>query len=104
MPIVVKQTVRGLALLTAALCLSSCAAKSPADRAGVDQEIARNILWRYREDPKGRFRDVRVTCEEREITLEGRVADAKAAAEAIQIAMAEARGGKVESRLDVRPR
>jgi osmotically-inducible protein OsmY len=104
MPIVIKHAVRGLALLAAALCLSSCAAKSPAARAGVDQEIARNILWRYREDPAGRFRDVRVTCEEREITLEGRVADAKAAADAIQIAMSESRGGKVESRLDVRPR
>ncbi|HUR38732.1 MAG TPA: BON domain-containing protein [Planctomycetota bacterium] len=100
----IKHAVRGLALLAASLCLSSCAAKTPADRAGVDQEIARNILWRYREDPAGRFRDVRVTCEEREITLEGRVADAKAAADAIQIAMSESRGGKVESRLDVRPR
>jgi len=101
---VVRHAVRSLALLAAALWLSSCAAKSPADRAGIDQEIARNILWRYREDPAGRFRDIRVTCDEREITLEGRVADAKAAADAIQIALSEARGGKVDSRLDVRPR
>jgi osmotically-inducible protein OsmY len=92
------------ALLLLILLGPSCGPKTPAEEAGIDQEITRNILWRYREDPAGRFRDVRVTCEEREITLEGRVADAKAAADAIQIAMSESRGGKVESRLDVRPR
>jgi osmotically-inducible protein OsmY len=88
----------------AALCLSACAAKTPSERAGIDQEISRNILWRYREDRSSRFRDVRVTCEDREVVLEGRVSDSKAATDAIQIAMSEARGGKVVSRLDVRPR
>ena len=100
----VKHALRGTAILVAALCLSACAAKTPSERAGVDQEIARNILWRYREDRTARFREVRVTCEDREIVLEGRVTDPKAAADAIQIAMSEARGGKVDSRLDVRPR
>lgn len=88
------------ALLAAALCLSACAAKTSAERAGVDQEISRNILWRYRD----RFPDIRVSCEDRHVVLEGRVPDSKSATEAIQIAMSEARGGKVESRLEVRPR
>jgi osmotically-inducible protein OsmY len=101
---VVKHALRGTAILVAALCLSACAAKTPSERAGIDQEIARNILWRYREDRAARFRDVRVTCEDREIVLEGRVTDAKAATDAIQIALSESRGGKVDSRLEVRPR
>jgi voltage-gated potassium channel len=84
--------------------LSACAAKTPSERAGIDQEIARDILWRYREDRAGRFRDVRVTCEDRQVTLEGRVPDAVAATEAIQIALAEARWGRVDNRLEVRPR
>lgn len=99
-----KRMFRGAALLALTLCISACAAKTAADRAGIDQEIARNILWRYREDPAGRFREVRVTCEEREILLEGRVTDAKAAADAIQIALSESRGGRVDSRLEVRLR
>lgn len=100
----VKQALRGTAILLVALCLWACAAKTSSERAGIDQEIARNILWRYREDRAARFREIRVICEDREIVLEGRVTDAKAAADAIQIAMSEARGGKVDSRLDVRPR
>ena len=99
-----RKTLRGIALLAATLCISACAAKSTAERAGIDQEIARNILWRYREDRATRFQDVRVTCENREVTLEGRVTDAKAAADAIQIALSEARGGRVDSQLEVRAR
>ena len=99
-----RHALRGTAILVAALCLSACAAKTPSERAGMDQEIARNILWRYREDRAARFRDVRVTCEDREIVLEGRVTDAKAATDAIQIALSESRGGKVDSRLDIRAR
>ena len=78
----------------------SCGSKTPAEEAGVDQEITRNILWRYHNDI--RFADIRVQCEDREITLEGRVQDAKSAADAVQIAMAYARGGKVVSKLVVR--
>jgi len=80
----------------------SCGPKTPAQEAGIDQEITRNILWRYHNDI--RFADVRVQCEDREITIEGRVQDAKSAADALQIAMSNARGGKVISKLVVRPR
>jgi hypothetical protein len=82
----------------------ACSAKTSAERAGIDQEIARNILWRFHQDGSGRFRDVQVTCEDRVIILEGRVPDAKSAADAIQIALGESRGGKVDSRLQVRAR
>ena len=80
----------------------SCGPRTPAEEAGIDQEITRNILWRYHNDI--RFADVRVQCESREITIEGRVQDAKSAQDALQIALANSRGGKVISKLVVRPR
>ena len=80
----------------------SCGPKTPAQEAGIDQEITRNILWRYHNDI--RFADVRVQCEDREVVIEGRVQDARSAADALQIAMANARGGKVVSKLVVRAR
>jgi len=101
---VARLILRGVLLLALGLSLSACAAKTPSERAGMDQEITRNILWRYREDRAGRFRDVRVTCEDRDVVLEGRVSDAVAATDAIQIALSEAAGGRVDSRLEVRPR
>jgi hypothetical protein len=101
---VAKDGLRAALLVLLLTALPGCAAKSASERAGIDQEIARNILWRFHQDPGGRFRDVRVTCEDREITLEGRVSDAKTASDAIQIALLESRGGKVDSRLEVRLR
>ena len=93
---------RTFVLLGLMLCSPACTPKTPAERAGIDQEIARNILWRFHKD--ARFGNIRVICEERTITLEGRVDDATTAADALQIARSEARGGTVESRLEVRPR
>ncbi|MBV8879698.1 MAG: BON domain-containing protein [Planctomycetaceae bacterium] len=94
---------RSVLVLGLALLSPGCASKSSAERAGIDQEIARNILWRFHKDPT-RFNDVRVACEDRVVTLEGRVSDARSASDALQIALSEARGGRVESRLEVRPR
>lgn len=91
-------------LLAIALLGPACASKTSSERAGVDQEITRNILWRYREDPAKRFADVRVSCEGREILIDGRVSDDSAARAALNIAMANARGGRVVSNLVVRPR
>ena len=93
---------RTFVLLGLMLCGPACTSKTPAERAGIDQEIARNILWRFHKD--ARFSNIRVISEDRTITLEGRVDDAKTAADALQIARSEARGGAVESRLEVRPR
>ena len=91
-------------LLAIALLGPACASKTSSEKAGVDQEITRNILWRYREDPAKRFVDVRVLCEGREILIEGRVSDDGAARAALNIATTNARGGRVISNLIVRPR
>ncbi|HLY09009.1 MAG TPA: BON domain-containing protein [Planctomycetota bacterium] len=91
----------GVLLLVLAGILG-CSSKSVSERASIDQEIARNILWRFHQDSSNRFRDVRVTCENRVITLEGRVSDSQTATDAIQISLNESRGGKVDSRLEIR--
>lgn len=95
---------RTLLLAGLALLAPGCASKTSAERAGTDQEIARDILWRYKQDNVGRFREVRVLCEDKVVTLEGRVANAKDAADAIQIAMSMCRGGKVDNHLEIRAR
>ena len=91
-------------LLAIALLGPACGSKTSSEQAGVDQEITRNILWRYREDAAKRFVDVRVSCEGREIVLEGRVSDDSSARAALNIALSHSRGGRVVSKLDVRPR
>jgi osmotically-inducible protein OsmY len=95
---------RTLLLAGIALLAPACASKSTGERAALDQEIARDILWRYKQDSAGRFRDVQILCEDRVVTLEGRVSNAKDAADAIQIAMSMCRGGKIDSRIEVRLR
>jgi osmotically-inducible protein OsmY len=99
-----KFALRGALLALILAGLPGCAAPTAPQRAATDQEIARDVLWRFHQDSAGRFRDVQVTCENRIITLEGRVTDPQTAAEAVRIATNEARGGKVDSRLDVRLR
>lgn len=91
-------------LFVLALLGPACGSKSSSEQAGVDQEITRNILWRYRQDPARRFADVRVSCEGREILIEGRVADEAAARAALNIALSHSSGGRVVSKLAVRPR
>ena len=91
-------------LLALAILGPSCGPKTSSEVAGVDQEITRNIMWRYREDAAKRFVDVRVSCEGREILIEGRVSDESAARAALNIALSHARGGRVVSKLDVRMR
>ena len=95
---------RTACLILLAILGPACGSTTSAEKAGVDQEITRNIMWRLREDTGKRFQDVRVSCEGREILIEGRVSDSRAAQDAMQIAMANARGGKVTSRIDVRLR
>lgn len=93
-----------MALLALAVAGPGCAAKTSSEQAGVDQEITRNIMWRLREDPLRRFADVRVSCEGREILIEGRVSTEDAARAALNIALSHARGGRVVSQLDIRPK
>jgi len=99
---VAERRFQAAALLLLLALAPSCGTRTPAEEAGIDQEITRNIMWRYHSDI--RFAEVRVMCENREITVEGRVQDARSAADAVQIAMANCRGGKVISKLVVRPR
>ena len=91
-------------LLVLAFLGPACGSKTSSEQAGVDQEITRNILWRYRQDPARRFVDVRVSCEGREILIEGRVSDESAARAALNIALAHSSGGRVVSKLVVRSR
>jgi hypothetical protein len=100
---VARGRIRGALLLSLLLLLGpACASRTSSEEAGIDQEITRNILWRYRQDT--RFADIRVRCEGREILIEGRVGDPKSASDALQIALSNSRGGKVISKLDVRPK
>jgi hypothetical protein len=97
-----RSQLQAAALLLLVALGPACGPATPAEQAGVDQEITRNIMWRYHNDI--RFSDVRVMCESREVVIEGRVQDARSAQDALQIALANARGGKVVSKLVVRPR
>jgi hypothetical protein len=88
------------ALLGLALLLPACAPKTEFQKAGTDQEIARDILWEMRNDP--RLREVRVTCVHETVTLEGRVSDAAARQAAEDLA--RGRASAVVNKLEVKPR
>ena len=91
--------------LPALFLVAMAACSSPATagaRAGADQEVARSINWELRKDP--RFAEVVAYCVDGVVRLQGRVADAAAAQDALRLARARARGGQVLLQLDVRPR
>jgi osmotically-inducible protein OsmY len=90
-----------VAALAAAL-LPACASTSTVQKAGSDQEITREIMLRYREDP--RFEAIFVTCVSRVVTLEGRVDNRLAHEDAVRIARDLGRGSEVVSQIVIRPR
>jgi osmotically-inducible protein OsmY len=90
------------AVLILAFALPGCAPSTPARKAGTDQEIAKDINWELRKDP--RLEGVTAYCADGRVTLEGRVSDRAAADEALRLARRRARGGEVVDKLDVRPR
>ena len=47
---------RRLALLAALALVPACAPLTEDQRAGLDQEICRDILWAYQQDPADRLR------------------------------------------------
>ena len=97
--------VRGGTLLFLFLSLfliSSCAPSTPATRTADDQDVTRDLLWEFRKDP--RFSDVRVTCYDRTITLEGTVSDRAAQDEVLRLAGQRAPGAKIVNSLIVRRR
>lgn len=97
---------RGGLLLFLSLFLflfSACAPSTPAARTADDQDITRDLLWEFRKDP--RFADVRVTCYDRTITLEGTIPDRAAQDEALRLASQKASAGsKIVNSLVVRRR
>jgi osmotically-inducible protein OsmY len=95
---------RAAFLLALAFLLPACAPLTPSQRAGSDQEITRDILWAYQRDKKDRFRDVRVSCVDQEVLVDGRVSDAEALTDALELARAYARSARVRTTLEVRPR
>lgn len=97
----VKTRVR-LVLPFLVFLLPACAPKTPVQSAGVDQEITRAILWEYRKHPA--LADVRVSCSNHVVRLEGRVPDRPALEEALRIASRHCRGAEIDSRLAIMPR
>lgn len=95
---------RAAALLAALVLVPACAPLTEDQSAGLDQEICRDILWAFHQDSTGRFREVRVTCVDQVISLDGRVADAASAQEALRLARSKARGASVTSRLSIKPK
>ncbi len=88
-----------LALLAVA---GSCGPRTPVEKAGRDQEIAKDVQWELRKD--ARFAQVNPFCVDHVVTLEGRVSTQAEEAEAVRIANLRSRGAPVRSRLEVRPR
>ena len=89
-------------LLLGALLLPACAPTTAIQSAGVDQEITRAILWEYRKNPA--LADVRVSCSEGVLRLDGRVPDRPARDEALRIASLHGRGATIEDRVSIKPR
>jgi len=85
-----------------ALLLPGCAARTQVQKAGADQDIARDVSWELRKD--ARFSDVNAFCAQGVVTLKGRVDTKGAEADAIKTAESSSHGGRVVSQLEIRPR
>jgi osmotically-inducible protein OsmY len=97
-----SQTAAVLVAAFAAIFLSGCAPSTPVQKAGHDQDIARDINWELRRDI--RFTSINAFCIQGVVTLEGRVDNKQAESDAIQVANAYSRGAHVVSKLEVRAR
>lgn len=98
-----RRRITGVVLLVLlAIAQPACGPKTQVQKAGLDQDIARDISWELRKEP--RFADVNVFCAEGAVTLQGRVDSKAVEEEAVRIAGSRSRGGRVESKLEIRPR
>lgn len=97
-----RRVLRTICALLLALAVPACAPRTAIQSAGSDQEITRAILWEYRNHPA--LSDVRVSCSDHHVRLEGRVPDAAARDQALRIAAAQGRGAPVEDRMSIKPR
>jgi osmotically-inducible protein OsmY len=89
--------------LALALALAACPAQVRSnDPVARDQEIKRDILWRFRDDPM--LADVTVDCRDGIVTLAGRVPAKESAdrAETVASGIRSVRG--VVNRIEVRPK
>lgn len=93
---------RTVVALLLALLVPACAPKTAIQSAGTDQEITRAILWEYRKHPM--LSDVRVSCSNGIVRLEGRLPDPAARDQALRIASDYGRGTRIEDRLSIKPR
>ena len=85
------------------LFLGACGPSTPGARIADDQDVTRDLLWEFRKDP--RFTEVRVTCYDRTITLEGTVPDRAAQDEALRLTAQRApAGAKIVNSLILRRR
>ena len=96
-----------IGFLSVCLCLCgfllpACAPHTPIQKAGADQDIARDINWELRKD--SRFEQVTASCVEGTVTLQGRVASKPVEEEALRLAESHSRGARVVSKIEIRPR
>ena len=84
------------------LLLSCCAPTTQVQKAGTDQDIARDVSWELRKDP--RFQDINALCSGGVVTLQGRVDTKAVEADALKTARASSHGANVISSLQIRPR
>ena len=99
------RSVRRGALLSLflAVFVGACGPSTPGARTADDQDVTRDLLWEFRKDP--RLSDVRVTCYDRTITLEGTVADRASQDEALRLVSQRApAGSKIVNSLILRRR
>ena len=90
-------------LLSLGLFLGACGPSTPAARTADDQDVTRDLLWEFRKNP--RLSDVRVTCYDRTITLEGTVSDRADQDEALRLVSQRVpAGAKVVNSLILRRR
>lgn len=86
------------------LFLLGCSSLDPSERAALDMEIERAVLWDFRTE--SRFDRVEVTCRDGVVLLEGTVPDAKDVAETVKRARKSANewdsGTEVVSELKVK--
>ncbi len=95
--------VRPALLPLLALALSGCPGRlRSGDPATRDQEIARDILWAFHQDP--RLEDVHVRCVDGAVTLKGRVASPEDRAEAERVAWNVRSVREVSNLVEVRPK
>jgi osmotically-inducible protein OsmY len=98
-----ESRIRGVAIAAlVALLLPGCAAKTQVQKAGADQDIARDVSWELRKNP--RLADVNALCSDGVVTLLGRVDSKAVEADAVKSAESSSHGSKVVSKLDIRPR